>query len=446
MNLYTDPTGNSFTDRLKRVWSAHPLALVLSVLVCVIILLGIALMFRSCGTPKIKPSSVPQLDAIARLDSIVLRPQNKMYGLPVDDFDIQFGQIDKGETFSRLLNQRFSVNMSTVNRLIELSKGKFDLARDIRAGNNYTVFLTPDSTETLCYLVYEKNATEYVTFGLCDSVYVQIDRKNVTTEERYAEGVINSSLYATMYETGLNPMLADRMADIYQWTIDFHALQKGDHFRVVYEERFIDTLSVGIGDIYGIEFVQAGKSIWAFRFTQDDERGYWDDKGVNLRKAMLLTPLKYNARVTSKFGMRNHPIRRIRVAHNGVDYACPVGTPVHSVADGVVSRRGWDSKGGGNFIWIRHANGFESGYLHLSKFEVKQGERVRQGQLIARSGNTGSSTGPHLDYRLKKDGKFVDPLRNTSAPATPVKPANKAAFDKMQQDVMRVMESYRAKK
>lgn len=438
---------SSFFLLFHKLLRRYPLALVFLVLQVVIIVLGILLCVKRCShsfEEGYSTSDSASPEVCSRLDSIVLRPQSKVYGLPVDDYEVQRGEIESGETFSRLLNQRYNVNITIVNRLIELSKGKFEL-RDIRAGHTYTAFLTPDSTQTLCYLVYERNKTDYVTFALCDSVYVRVDKKEVVSEERYAEGVITSSLYETMYKNGMNPLLADRLSRIYRSTIDFFALQKGDKFRVVYEEEFIDTTSIGIGKIYGVEFVHAGKSYWAYRFYQDDEWGYWDDKGGNLKKAILMAPLSFNARVTSKFGVRVHPIKRIRRAHNGVDYACPVGTPVHAVASGVVTRRGWDPFGGGNRIWIKHSGGYESAYLHLSRFAVKQGQRVTQGQVIAYSGNTGGSTGPHLDYRLKKNGRYINPLNNTSQPSTPIKAGNKAAFEQMKRDVAKVMDSYRQK-
>ena len=232
------------------------------------------------------------------------------------------------------------------------------------------------------------------------------------------------------------------MARIGEYTIDFCALQKCDKCRVVYEEMFIDTTSIGVGPVYGVEFTHVGKTYLAYRFYQDDEWGYWDDKGVNLKKAILISPLSFNARVTSRFGSRVHPIKRVRRQHNGVDYACSVGTPVRAVASGVVTKRGWDPFGGGNRIWLKHANGYESAYLHLSRFNVKQGQRVTQGQIIAYSGNTGASTGPHLDYRLKKNGRYVNPLSNVSPPSTPIKAGNKAAFEQMKRDVDKVLNDY----
>ena len=427
----------SFRLIFRKIFRRHPLVVVFLFLLCVIFVLGILLAIRRCSGPSngYGGETDGTLVASARFDSIVMRSQSKVYGLPIEAFEVQTGEIESGETFSRLLNQRYNVNIAVVNRLLALSKGRFE-PRDIRAGRTYTAFLTPDSAQTLCYLVYERNQTDYVTFSLCDSIYVRVDKKEVVTEERYAEGTISSSLYATIYENNLPVVLGERMAKIYQSVIDFFALQKGDKFRVLYEEQFIDT----------VEFVHAGKSYWACRFNQDDEWGYWDDKGVNLKQAMLKAPLSFSARITSRFGSRIHPIKRIRRQHNGVDYACPVGTPVHAVASGVVTRRGWDPFGGGWRIWIKHAGGYESAYLHLSRFAVQQGQRVSQGQVIGYSGNSGGSTGPHLDYRLKKNGKYINPLTNTSQPSTPIRSGNKAAFEQAKRDVRKVMDAYAAKK
>ncbi len=427
--------------RLHRIKN-RPLAWVLALLILVILVLGILLGMRSCSSEG-GITLLPEFHRIDRLESIVLRPDKRMYGLPADDYEIQTGEIGAGETFSKLLNQRFGVNISVVNQLTKKCEGVFNL-RDIRAGNSYTALLTPDSLQ-LCYLIYERNRTDYLTFCVRDSVYVKKWSKEVLTEERFADASIESSLWTTMIKNNFNTELALRLADIYKSTVDLHELQPGDRFRVVYEESFVDTLSVGIGKIHGAELIHNGKSYWAFRFQQGDDIGYWDDKGVNLKKSVLISPLSFKARLTSKFGVRVHPIRRVRRQHNGVDYACPIGTPVHAVADGVVTRKYWDVAGGGNTIWVKHAGGLETGYLHLKSYPpgIRVGSRVRQEQTIAYSGNTGGSTGPHLDYRVKKNGKYINPLSIPSTPSAPISPKYKPAFEQMKADVAEVFDTYK---
>lgn len=387
--------------------------------------------------------SLPDLTTTAYLEDIVLTTSaNYLYGLATHDYEVRTSEIESGETFSKLLNGKYNVNITVVNKLIDMTKGKFDL-RDMRAGNSYTALLSNDTLSELQYLIYDKSLSEYVVFSVADSLSVKVGKKNVNTKERYAEGVINSSLYATMYETGLNPVIASRLSEIFKWSIDFFALQKGDSFKIVYQEQFIDTTSIGIGRIYGAEFTHGGKEYWAVRFQQGDEAGYWDMEGKNLRKNFLRAPLSFQARISSRFGMRVHPITRIRRPHNGVDYACPVGTPVMAVADGVVKRKYFE-RGGGNTVRIKHDQGLESGYLHLSRFGkgISVGSRVRQGQIIGYVGSTGMSTGPHLDFRIWKGGRPIDPLKMPSLPTNPINSKYRGEFNTMKKDLMDVMTEY----
>ncbi|MEG0815221.1 MAG: M23 family metallopeptidase [Mucinivorans sp.] len=388
------------------------------------------------------------------LEKLVFGDMHKeLYGISVAGFEIEAGEIQSGQTFSSLMNDKYNVNIAIINSLIEKSKGIFDM-RDLRVGNSYTAFLSQDTTVhgKLEYLVYEKSASEFVVFAAGDSTFVRKDKKDITSEERFAQGVIKSSLWGTIYENGLNEQLVARLEAIFKWSIDFYAIQPGDSFRVIYEEQFIDTVSVGVGRIFGAEFVHNNKPYLAVRFEQTNkngnlEVGYWDALGKNLRKNFLSAPLSFTARVSSKFGMRVHPISRRRRQHNGIDYAAPSGTKVLCVADGVVTAKGWDRGGGGNRIWIRHGQGLESAYLHLRGFAkgLAVGQRVRQEQVIGYVGSTGASTGPHLDFRIRRNGKYIDPAKTPSTPTDPIAKGNKQAFDKMKNDVQQVMGQYTKK-
>lgn len=421
--------------------------IVLLLLVLFIIVAGFGLIVRRCSSETVADVDVStSMDGTRRLESIMLTERSKMlYGLSEDEFDITTGDVDRGETFSKLMNGKFNLAMNTVNQLVAKSKGVFDL-RDMRAGNRYTAFLSPDSTQTLQYLVYDKNQTEFVLFDCGANPSVKSVKRDVTTVERYAEGVINSSLSATIADQNLPVELSNRLDNIFKWTIDFFALQKGDSFRVIYEELVIDTTRIGVSKIYGAEFTHGGKKYMAVSFEQDSEKGYWDQDGVNLRKAFLRSPLSFQARISSKFGMRVHPIRRVRSQHNGVDYACPAGTPVHAVANGTVIFKGWDGGGGGNMLKVQHEQGLASGYLHLRGFAkgIGKGSRVTQGDVIGYVGSTGMSTGPHLDFRIWKSGKPVDPTKMQSLPSVPIKAGNKASFNAMKTDVIKVMEEYKS--
>lgn len=223
-------------------------------------------------------------------------------------------------------------------------------------------------------------------------------------------------------EQNLPYALASELEDVYQWTVDFFGIQKGDRFTVIYDERFIDdTVSIGIGRIWGAKFVQGNKTYYAIPFRQNGRVQYWEADGTSLRKQLLKAPLKYS-RISSRFSYsRLHPVHKVRRPHTGVDYAAPTGTPVRAVADGVVTYRGWGG-GGGNTLKIKHASNLMTGYLHLSRFAkgIGVGTRVSQGQLIGYVGATGTATGPHLDYRIWKSGKPIDPLKVPQEPAEPI--------------------------
>lgn len=406
------------------------------------LILGITLVvksFSSSSYASISTSDLPDLDAATRLEHIINNQNRMMYGISVIDYTIEEGEIESGQTFSKLLNGKYNVNIAIINKLIEKCKGKFDL-RDLRAGKPYAVFMKDDSTSSVEYLIYEKNKTEFITFSMGDSLYIQSTKRDITTEERYVEGAVESTLYESV-----GGALANKLADIYESTIDFTTIQKGDRYRILYEEQFIDTLKIGIGKVYGVEFSNRGKPFIAVRYEQGETVGYWDENGNSMKKAFLRAPLSFKARVSSKFGVRIHPIKRIRQQHNGIDYAAPTGTSVLAVADGVISRKGWDGGGGGNMIWVRHNKGLESGYLHLSRFAkgVNSGTRVRKGQTIGYVGSTGRSTGPHLDFRIKVNGKYINPDKLPSTPGDPINSANRNGFNVMKKDVLAVMDEYK---
>lgn len=363
-------------------------------------------------------------------DTELEQTANLLYGIDADRYDISEGTFGNGETMGQLL-ARYGVGAALTDRIARGTEPVFSL-RNVRAGNNYTVFTVPDSTERLCYFVYEANLTDYLVIDLSvpDSVAVRMDHKDVRTERIKKTGVITSSLWNCMVENGISPALAMDLSDIYAWSIDFFGLQKGDQFTVIYDQRYVDTVSIGIGTIWGAWFEHAGKVYHAIPFMQDGKLSYWDENGNSLRKAFLKAPLKFS-RISSRFSnSRLHPVLKIVRPHHGVDYAAPAGTPVVAVGDGVVIAKGY-AGGGGNTVKIRHNTGkLVSGYLHLQRYAkgLAVGSRVQQGQLIGYVGSTGLSTGPHLDFRLWQNGAAIDPLRVPSEPAEPLRPENKILF------------------
>lgn len=358
-------------------------------------------------------------------------PHNILYGINADDYRTETGEVGTGETMGKILSA-YGVSAGTVDRLDRAAREVFPL-RNIRAGHRYTVFIHEDSLNTphVDHLVYESSVTDYVVFSLGDSIAIRRDTKPSTIRRTKRSATINSSLWGAIMEERLPYALAAELEDIYQWTVDFFGIQKGDSFTVIYDERFIDdTVSVGIGRIWGARFTQGDKEYYAIPFRQDGRIQYWEADGASLRKQMLKAPLKYS-RISSKFTYaRKHPIYKVYRPHTGVDYAAPKGTPVHAVADGVVVYKGW-AGGGGNTLKIKHPGALQTGYMHLSGYAkgIAQGVRVKQGQLIGYVGSTGASTGPHLDYRVWKNGTPIDPLKIPQEPAEPIAQESRRAFE-----------------
>jgi murein DD-endopeptidase MepM/ murein hydrolase activator NlpD len=249
------------------------------------------------------------------------------------------------------------------------------------------------------------------------------------TVGRVLHGVVEGSLVAAIAAAGGPAELAFGIAEVLQWDLDFSRdLRRGDRFEVVYDEIEVDGRRQGIGAIWGLAFENGGRRVEAYRYGA--EGGYYDADGRPLEKMFLRSPLKF-AHVTSRFSHRRlHPVLKVYRPHWGVDYRAAIGTPVHVTANGVVTFAGRD-RGGGNVVKVRHASGYLSAYLHLSKFApgIRPGRRVSQGEVIAYSGNTGLSTAPHLDYRVQRDGHWIDPLTLKNVPADPIPAAEVAAFE-----------------
>ena len=360
-----------------------------------------------------------------------------MYGIDYRDLVIEQGTVDAGQTAGAIF-AKYGLSPLMTDKADKACQEIFNL-RNIRAGNDYTVFISNDSLSQLKHFVYEQNPTEYVVISfLGDSVNAHKHIKDVTVKRRSGETTIKTSLWNAMVDANMSPALAMELSEIYAWTIDFFGLQEGDKVKVIYDEQFVDSTRIGNGRIWGAIFTHGGKDNYAIPFMQDGRVSYWDEKGQSLRKSMLKAPLQYS-RISSRFSpSRMHPVLRIRRPHYGVDYAAPAGTPVVAVGDGTVIFKGWDSKGGGNVIKIKHNNTYETNYLHLRGFAkgIATGKRVSQGQVIGYVGSTGVSTGPHLDYRIKRNGTPIDPLKMVAEPAEPISKENMTKFEFVRDRIM----------
>lgn len=357
------------------------------------------------------------------------------YGIPVDSFNVETEVVKPNQTLASILYAKDFSN-SQIYELTQRAAGVVDL-RKIKAGNVLKFFTTTDSSEHLSYMVYEQSPIDYVRFSFGDSITVQRSQREVKAVKRIARGTIKTSLWETMVDDSIPAALALDLSDIYAWTIDFFALQQGDSFEAVYDELYVGNKSIGVGKIYGAKFIYHGDTILAIDFPQDSVDNYWDEQGHNLRKAFLKAPLRFS-HITSRFSMRRfHPILHIYRPHTGVDYAAPIGTPVMSIGDGTVIAKGY-SVGSGNYVKIRHNSTYTTAYNHFSRFgkDIAVGRRVSQGQIIGYVGKTGYATGPHLDFRVWKNGSPVNPLTVKSPPVEPLRSENMAAFEAHRDSVL----------
>ena len=353
-----------------------------------------------------------------------------------DSLDLAEEVVRNGESFTVLMN-RLGLSMNDAMKVAQACDTVFDV-RKMRAGNKVQAYYQFDTTGTgstdgpaLKYVVYERNKIDRVIFRTSEPFKVWSWTKPVESTREYADVTIKSSLWNDMLAAGISPQLIVPLSEIYAWSVDFFGLQPGDRFRVLYEQIKCDDEIIAVDTIYYAEFVRDGKMIPAIMFDQGDNGNlYWNEKGESLRKAFLKAPLKFT-RISSGFSYhRKHPVTGKVRAHTAVDYAAPTGTPVMTIGDGTIVSAGW-TNGGGNTVKVRHNSVYTTSYMHLSRYGagIKAGARVRQGDVIGYVGSTGMSTGPHLDFRVWKNGSPINPLKMDSPPSEPIKPENKPALD-----------------
>ena len=346
-------------------------------------------------------------------------------GFYTERFSVDTTEVRSGDTFSVLMHRLGMSNADAYTLSTLCDKEVFDL-RKLRAGKHlHAYYEDTDSSRILRYVVYEQDKVRSTVFQCSDSLAIWNVDKPTVQERRTADVTIRTSLWNDMLEAGGTPNLIMNLADIYQWSINFFTLREGDRFRIIYSQTLCEGEVVSIDTVHFSLFNGAdGKQVAAVRYStaEGGSNTYWDKGGESLKRMFLKAPLKYN-RISSKFSYhRKHPVTGKVKAHTAVDYAAPTGTEIHAIGDGVVTKCGWDSSGGGNRIRIKHMRGYESCYMHLSRFAkgIKVGTRVSQGQLIGYVGATGTATGPHLDFRIWENGRPIDPLTLNSPASEPL--------------------------
>ena len=360
-------------------------------------------------------------------DSIVAEVPMK-YGLPIEEFAVTYDTIRTGETLAEVL-MGFGMSPAQVYELTQCPDSVFDVRR-MRPGQACAYLCDKDSAATPRYFVYEESRKAYVRFDLTDNYRPTRAEKPSEWREGEVAGEVNSSLWVAMQEAEASPMLAVMLSHIFGWSIDFFGIQKGDEFRLVYAQEFVEEEPLNNYKVLAASFKANDSLVYAIPFVQDDEELFYNVNGNSLEGAFLKAPLDFY-RISSRFtNSRYHPVLKRYRAHHGVDYAAPTGTPVYAIGSGKVIDKGYQAGGGGNYVKIRHNSTYTTTYMHLSKFAkgLKVGDQVAQKEVIGYVGSTGLSTGPHLDFRVYENGKPVNPLTIKSQPKKPISEANRDSF------------------
>lgn len=363
------------------------------------------------------------------------------YGYILNDFEVVNDTIHNGDSFGALLDAH-GVKRSKVFEIANTVKDSFNVAR-IASGKPYTILKCKDNPNTVEAFIYQKNKVKYTVLHIEDSIYAENKAKKVVVKKKSMSGVITSSLSQAIEEAGASAYLTHLLSGVYQWTIDFFKIQKGDRFKVIYNEKYLeDGTFVGVDNIEAAVFEHSGEEFYAFEYAVKNDKekleiSYYNQDAKSLQSFFLKAPLKFS-RISSRFSPRRfHPVQKRWKAHKGTDYAAPRGTPILSTANGTVIKAGYSS-GNGRYVKIKHNQKYSTQYLHMSKILVKKGQYVKQGQVIGKVGSTGLATGPHVCYRFWVNGKQRDPYRQKL-------PSSKNLAEKYKEDYFNFIKPLKAK-
>jgi len=366
------------------------------------------------------------------------------FGYNLNDYTVVRDTIKAGDSFGEIL-QRNNLQYPQIYNIVEGAKSDFDITK-LQVGKPYTLLMVDgDSVQLPKCFIYQPNKIDYVVVDFADTTVVKKGKKEVKLVEREATGIIDGSLYLTLQEQGLSPIVAYKMSDIYAWTVDFFRIQKGDRFKVIYTEKYIDdSIYAGVDQVKAAYFEHKGEPFYAFRFETDSTKhivDYFDEQAGNLRRAFLKAPVQFS-RISSRYNLNRRIAyygNRVR-PHKGTDFAAPVGTPILSTANGTVvasERRG----GNGNYVKVKHNSTYSTQYLHMKKRKVHVGDYVKQGDVIGWVGMTGNTSGPHVCYRFWKNGRQVDPFKQDLPQAEPISDSLKVDYLAFIQPIKQQMDS-----
>ena len=358
------------------------------------------------------------------------KPIEYKYGYNIDQYIFEEKKIKSGDTFGDIL-EGVGIDYPEIYEALQKTQGDVNFKK-LQIGKPYTLIFSKDTLRSLKAFVYHPSVEGYSFIQLKDSVFGETIVKPKSYKEMEASGIIDNSLYLTLEEQNMNPLLTYYLSDIYAWTIDFFRLEKGDRFKVIYTESFVDdTISVGISRIKAAYFLHRGNEQYAFEYETDSIKGiveYLDQDAKNLRRAFLQSPIKFG-RVSSRYNLSRRIAyygNRIR-PHKGTDFAAPIGTPILSTANGVIVKSSY-TRANGRYVTVKHNNTYSTQYLHMQKSNVRVGQQVEQGDVIGWVGMTGNTSGPHVCYRFWKNGLQVDPFKQKLPEAKPVSESLKKQY------------------
>lgn len=379
---------------------------------------------RQADTYAASPLPVSATPAYNRLYTL-LDPHSNSLALSDSGLPLR-AELSRGDTLGSVL-QGFGIAPAASREIIG-SVSEYTNVRRLRAGDVYTAYLDANSSLEALELEIPARGTVRVDRAV-DGWRAAWHPFRRRIEVRRVQGTVSGPFESAVATAGAPRSLAYSLANVFRWDIDFNRdLRSGDEFEALYELVYLDDRPSGVGNVLAASYSSGGRTLEAYRYG---DGGYYDGEGRPLKKMFLRSPLKFS-RITSRFSLhRFHPILKRYMPHYGVDYGAPTGTPVHVTANGVVQFVG-RTRGGGNMVKVRHSNGYLTGYLHLSRFArgIRRGARVSQGQVIGYVGATGLATASHLDYRVRHNGRWINPLSLRSVPAKPIPASRMAAFVK----------------
>ena len=372
----------------------------------------LSLLFVGCG------ANDEAINKEIKKDSSKISPSNTEYGFNLESFQVKRDTVKANWTMSHMFAP-YGISQFDINIAAEKAADSLVGLRYVKEGTPFIILSSlGDTSQNAEYIIYPQSIVDFVVFDFRDSVRVEKRSKPNEVKEQMLSGEIikNSNLTFALdqqlKDINMTGELAEYMAGVFAWSIDFFRLYPGDEFKVIYNEKSVEGIPYGIDGISSIWFKHQGREFYAFRYALDAEgkkMGFFNEDGKEMRRPFLMAPVKYSRISSGYSGRRFHPVQKRWKAHLGTDYAAPTGTPIVSTADGTVIAASYNS-GNGNYVKIKHNQTYSTQYLHMSGFAkgIRKGVYVEQGQTIGYVGSTGLATGPHVCYRFWKNGKQIN--------------------------------------